>query len=361
MQFDSRSFHNRHEALTEMLYDTPGMLPARYVFVLTTRCNLRCPFCFQAKKDGAGQAMTGDDWLALAAQLPEYARVTFTGGEPLIFPDFKRVFDFVASRHDCNLITNGLLLTEELVDFLLSFQRFRVLSVSVDSVGNTLRGVSPGKWAHAERMMRYFVERRRKVHPQCLLDVKTTVVDDNSTDLLAIHRYCVETLGCDHHGFQFLKGSPLQHADEACGFEEIDIPREAPRYVNFAAIKEQLAAVQRYNLEKGGKTFLHPKAASLNDDGPLYIDWLNESLHRRQCFAPCKYPWASVHVNADGHLFPCLAVSMGNVRRQPLAEIVAGERFRRFRELIRARGTVAACNRCGWLTRRRETAGEGEG
>lgn len=359
MKFDSSSFHNRHEALSEMLYENPGMLPSRYVFVLTTRCNLNCSFCFQEKKPG-GQAMSGDDWLALAAQLPEYSRVAFTGGEPLLFPDFKRVFSFVADRFDCNLITNGLLLTEETIDFLLSFPRFRVLSVSVDSVGNVMRVPNPAKWEHAERMMRYFVERRRKVHPECLLDVKTTVLDDNAGDLLAIHRYCMESLGCDHHGFQFLKGSALQHADTMSDFSELEVPREAPCYTNFSTIKDQLTEVRRYNLANNCKAFLHPKAASLNDEGPLDIDWLNEPLHRRDCFAPCKYPWSSVHVNADGNLFPCLAVSMGNVRDQKLDEIVKGERFRQFREIIRAKGTAAACNRCGWLKRLPESAPQGD-
>ncbi|MBI2144015.1 radical SAM protein [Candidatus Woesearchaeota archaeon] len=342
-------FHNRHEAFTDKAYVAGNLLPDRYVFIITNMCNLRCRFCFQ-KKDPRKDAMTAEQWISLAGQLPEYARVTLTGGEPLAFRGFKEVFSYVAGRFDCNIISNGTMWTRELVDFVLSYPKFRVLSISIDNVGNTLRDVRPEQWARAVEMIRYFAKRKAELNPGCVLEAKTVVLDDNAGDLLAIHRYCMEELGCDHHSFQFLKGSPIQHADVMFRFEDILKESHAVTYKKFDVIRQQLELVRKYNLETGRAAFLHPIIGSLVSENPLPdAGYLNEARHIKGNYLPCKFPWSSVHINVDGSLFPCVAVSMGNVRETPLRDIIFGEKFMKFKQLIMEEGTVEGCNRCGWL------------
>lgn len=349
MKNDAEQFHNKHELFTNVAYNSPDMLPARYVFVLTTLCNLNCSFCFQNRKP-LRKSMSKDDWLRLAEQLPEYARVTMTGGEPFLFSGFREVFDFIVERFECNIITNGLLLTEDLINHLLSYPKFRVLSVSVDNVGNTLRGVRPSKWKEVEGMMRYFIRLRKEIHPGCNLDIKTTVLDENASDLLEIHKYCMEELGCDTHGFQFLKGSPMQHAENMYAFEDIFRKTAAPVYKKFAKIIDQLDKIRIYNMKTDKLAFMHPNVASLTTDIPIPdIDFLNRAYHIKEDFEPCKYPWSSVHVNADGNLFPCISIAMGNVLQTELQDIISGDMFNKFRNVIKNEGTVDACNRCGWI------------
>ncbi len=342
-------FHLKHEFFTELIYRLPNLLPDRYTFVLTNLCNLKCHFCFQ-KKDLREERMHLEDWLHLAQQLPFYARVTLTGGEPFMFPKFEEIFSFVAGRFDCNMISNGLLLTEERIEFLLSFPKFRVLSISIDNVGNTLREVTPKQWTRTENMMRHFYQRKLELKSNCVLEAKTVVLDDNAEELLTIHRYCMEELQCDHHSFQFLKGSPTQHADYMFSFNDILKKSHAPVYKKFSTIKEQLEKVRQYNLHNGKTAFLHPKIANLNCLSAFSdIDFLNEKDFIKENFHPCKFPWSSVHVNVDGNLFPCMAVAMGNVKETSLVEIIHGKQFNRFKDLIRREGTVEGCNRCGWL------------
>lgn len=342
-------FHLKHEVLTEIIYRQPNLLPDRYTFVLTNLCNLACYFCFQ-KKDLREDRMRLTDWLHLARQLPRYARVTFTGGEPLMFPGFDEIFSYVAKRFDCNMISNGLLLTEQKIDFLLSFPKFRVLSISIDDIGNKNRQVNSQQWARTENMMRCFVKHRDQRRSHCVLEAKTVVLDSNAEDLLAIHKYCVEDLGCDHHSFQFLKGSPTQHADFMFPFDDILKKSQAPVYRQFDVIREQLERVRAYNLKTGKTAFLHPLIGSLTSLHPLPdIQYLNEREFIKENYKPCKFPWSSVHINVDGNLFPCMAVAMGNVKETPLIEIIHGKDFRRFKELIHREGTVEGCNRCGWL------------
>lgn len=359
MKSDSVALHDQHEKMTEHLYRNPEMLPARFVFVLTTRCNLRCDFCFQ-KKRPLSQAMTVEEWVRVVDQLPEYARVTMTGGEPLLFPGLRNILRRAARKHPCNLITNGLLLTEDWIDTFLSLDHFRVLSISVDDVGNTIRKAPPGQWRRMESVLAYFHQARGKRGGGCLLDIKTTVLDANAHRLYDIHRYCVERLGCDTHAFQFLKGCVHQHADEMVGLETVLPAFEAPVYDRFDVIRGQLEAVRRYAVRHGVRAYLHPKAGSLMAASPLTeLEWLNQKTMDPGRFVPCRYPWASLHINDDGQVFPCLSVAVGNVRTESLETIVKGRALKEFRETLRNRGLVGGCNRCGWIRPRpRETGGE---
>jgi MoaA/NifB/PqqE/SkfB family radical SAM enzyme len=342
-------FHQIQERLSETIYQTPGMLPSRYVYILTNQCNLRCDFCFQDKKPGKNP-MTQEDWIHLTKQLPEYARVTLTGGEPLSFSGFENVFKYVAEIFNCNVITNGILLTSKNIDYMLSFPKFRVLSVSIDDIGDKLRGVSPKKWNHLEEMLKYFVKKKGENDIGQILDIKTTVVDENAEHLFETYKYLVEEIGVDTHAFQFLKGSPIQHSDQMFSFEDIKAKSSAPIYQKFEEIKKQLDMVREYNTKHNRVSFVHPKAILLESERPISdINYLNEKSHQGKKFSPCKFPWSSIHINWDGNIFPCLAVPIGNVKEKSLAEIIDGDESKKFREIIKDNGTVEACNRCGWL------------
>ena len=45
-------------------------------------------------------------------------------------------------KFEVNIITNGILLTEELIDFMLQFENFKVLSVSIDNRNNSIRKIA---------------------------------------------------------------------------------------------------------------------------------------------------------------------------------------------------------------------------
>ncbi len=348
--FDT-DYHTERQTFAEILYTNEESLPHRYVFVLTNKCNLRCTFCFQEKK-ALPNAMTAGDWRKLIDQLPPYAWVTLTGGEPLFFPEFREIFSYIASKFKCNIISNGLLLTTELIDFLLEHKNFKTLSISVDNIGNTVRDVKEDQWKHAEEMMRYFKSVRDNTPSKAILDAKTVVLDSNSSDLLEIHRYCTEKLGCDTHSFQLLKGSPLQHADIMFPVEDIYKKSFAPTYGKWATILEQFNKIKMHMKTAGSRCYVHPKIINLEDDSQVAdsrLNYINVVRHDRKKFEPCKAMWESVHINADGEIFPCMAISIGNIKQSSLAEIISGDKNKLLRNEIKSLGTVEGCNRCGYL------------
>ena len=347
-------FHNKQERLTREIFASENMLPSRYVYVLTNACNLKCDFCFQDKRPKE-KNMKAAHWNNLTDQLPHYARVTFTGGEPLLFKQFKEVFSHVAQKHDCNIITNGMLLSEDIIDFLLQYNHFKVLAISIDNIGNTVRGLQQGEWQHAEHMMRYFIKRRNELGHPAIMEAKTVVLDSNADRLLDIHRYCIEDLHCDHHSYQLLKGSHLQHSDLMFPMEDMFKQSTAPVYRNIDIIEQQLGEIKAYNRQHHKKAFLHPIVGDLNNNEPLPdLDFINRADLVTENFKPCMFPWSSVHINYDGHLFPCMSISMGNLKEQTLNEIINGKKYRQFKHHLKQRGLVQGCNRCGWIRPREQ-------
>ena len=163
-----------------------------------------------------------------------------------------------------------------------------------------------------------FSKKKRELgHDTCVLDAKTVVLDDNASELLEIHKYCIEDLKCDTHSFQFLKGSPIQHSDIMFPENKIFEKSSAYIYKNWRAITEELEKVRNYNIENKKTGYLHPAVASIIDDSsPINIDILNNQSHDKKLYKPCAAPWGSVHINVDGTLFPCLAIDMGNVKNR---------------------------------------------
>ena len=135
-------------------------------------------------------------------------------------------------------------------------------------------------------------------------------------------------------------------------FQKIDSEYEAYQYKNFNKLVDQLNLIKEYDYKYGYKSYIHPNLINLNDEKKLKKEdliYLNNKKHNSKHFSACYAPWSSVHINVDGNLFPCMAVSMGNVKKTNLSEIIFSNEFKKFRNIIKQKGTINGCNRCGWL------------
>ena len=134
---DRQKYHEDLVKYADLAFEK-NFFPKRYCFILTNLCNLACTFCFQERKRKK-DAMTKDEWIKVIDSLPEGSRITLTGGEPIVFKGFEEIFKKACEKFEVNIITNCLLLTEKLIDFMLTFRNFRVLSISIDNRKNTIR------------------------------------------------------------------------------------------------------------------------------------------------------------------------------------------------------------------------------
>ena len=89
---------------------------------------------------------------------------------------------------------------------------------------------------------------------------------------------------------------------------------------------------------------MKPKVAELiGDNTPLdekKMDILNSKDHVKDNFLPCAQPWASVHINNDGNVFPCLAVPIGNVRDKSIKEIIFDAEFKSLKAFLKNSGLL---------------------
>ena len=113
----------------------------------TMGCNFDCPYCFEDHGRGKMSQEVQDDVVALAERMLEASgakqlSVSWFGGEPLLAPNViealsKRLLALAEERgiaYSASIITNGYLLTQEIVDML---DRYHVESaqVTIDGIG----------------------------------------------------------------------------------------------------------------------------------------------------------------------------------------------------------------------------------
>ena len=346
-------FENKTKARLLSIDSKGDSMPYRYCFVLTNACNLRCSFCFQEKKPIKG-SLKLDNWIDVASQLPYGSHITLTGGEPLMFRGFKKLVENLRDDITFNVITNGLLLEKDLVDFLLDQNGLKVLSCSIDDVGNKSRDFTADMWEKLISNLNYFKVKKNQINKNIVLDIKTVVHGGNIDGIIPMAKFCSHELGSDTHMFMFLKGSPMQHSDimfeygyaleNNKGFENYEIPK----VINEV---KRLKDLIKSGATKNTKFFLHPKFVDLytNQDIDIIEKFLDKPHHNPKDFMPCRSPWVSIHINNDGHVFPCLSFSIGNIYENTLKEIVNSQKMNQFKEDLEKCGTLPGCKQCGYL------------
>ena len=248
-------YHEIREKHRQTSFENDGY-PKRYVFILTNKCNLSCSFCFQDRK-GLPNQMTTSDWIAVSDKLPDASHITLTGGEPLAFVGFREVLRHISKRHTVNIICNGVLLTKDLIDLFIEVGSVKILSISVDTVGNYNRDVKPAQYQKMINVLEYLKQKQRDKQTDILLDTKTVVTDMDSHSLFEIYKHCVETLGSETHSFQFFKGDPIQHSDKMYHFDSIHEIPDPYEYQTIDVISEEFKKIREYCLKNNTRCFSH--------------------------------------------------------------------------------------------------------
>ncbi len=133
--------------------------------------------------------MYTEDWLKVIKQIPKNSRITLTGGEPLVFKGFNEIFSKANEFCETNIVTNGLLLDNQKVNQLIGQKNFKILGVSIDTIGNVNRDFKKMQWETLVNRLNEFIVLRDKKNHEAALDIKTVILDENIEDLFAIHKF----------------------------------------------------------------------------------------------------------------------------------------------------------------------------
>jgi SynChlorMet cassette radical SAM/SPASM protein ScmF len=155
-------------------------LKTYYVYV-SGACNLACRHCWITPsfvRSGAGKDEKNLPFEVFEQAVREaeplgLEHVKFTGGEPMLNPELRRMLDYAAVRQlAVTMETNGTLVTAEWARYLREKTTLGFLSVSMDGAGpathDYVRNV-PGSFAQAQTGIRHLVE--AGFHPQVIMSI----------------------------------------------------------------------------------------------------------------------------------------------------------------------------------------------
>ena len=101
-----------------------GQIPINGSLELTPLCNMNCDMCYvrldRGQMEKQGRLRTAEEWLTVAREMKDVGVLflLLTGGEPLTYPDFRKLY--LALRKMGMILTvntNGSLLNEEWAEF----------------------------------------------------------------------------------------------------------------------------------------------------------------------------------------------------------------------------------------------------
>ncbi|WP_294577614.1 radical SAM protein [uncultured Thomasclavelia sp.] len=99
-------------------------VPLNASLELLPLCNMNCDMCYvhltKKEMEAQGRLLTGDEWLEIGRKMQQAGTlfVILTGGEPLLYPEFKKVYLGLKKLGMIITInTNGTLIDEQWADF----------------------------------------------------------------------------------------------------------------------------------------------------------------------------------------------------------------------------------------------------
>jgi radical SAM protein with 4Fe4S-binding SPASM domain len=285
---------------------------------LTPRCNQGCVYCYNAWREDNGLQIGEPDFesikrlLCLAMDQVRLHSLTLTGGEPFLRKDIHEIIDLVNQKgiHVC-IISNGALVTRETAK-KLSRQKVNYVQVTLTGADARTHDALCGKGSF------------EKVN-KGIENLQGFGVTVGGSYLCTSHNF--------HQAGEIFERFVSYHIKQIA-FNRFN-PSGDPRRIVMSLLptrSQVLGALTAAN-RKSGQYRL--KVYNTMPIPPCVFDYREfPNIQFSQCSA--GIPDAQLAVGADGNVRLCTLQkqSLGSLRDTPLADIIAGEALKRFREQI---------------------------
>ena len=332
-------------------------------FQLTSRCNLRCPFCGQWGTDGfmkneAPMELPFDVWKNAADSIAQYCRrhnlelpdICLWGGEPLLHPDFEEISAYLyACGFNLGVVTNGYLLPERVKSINPYFKTVYLSIDGPEQEHDRIRGCK-GLWS---RIAEGLVELDENIHT-----VVMCAITGSNVDILEKVPFAAGGLRVDSLLLQNLIFLDAENAADIKSwlqreFNQVSCHIDSWVDADPKAWVDRLPAIlQRIetHIEKGTypvKTEIRPKELTSKN----ILDWYRNPEKLENSFDDhCLSPVSHLSITAKGNVTPCVdfdAFSAGNILENDVMEIWNNEITRKYGKEINARHN-RFCLRCPW-------------
>lgn len=327
-----------------------ALMPIRYFFEITHRCNLNCPYCYVGKNNCIDE-LSFDEWSKIISQIPFYSFVTLVGGEPLVRKDFKDILYLCAKKTlgKMNVVTNGILMNDEVIDAFIK-SKMMLLSVSLDGWGENhdKNRAKEGIFNKIKDNLENLNSRKKRP----MVDIKTITLKDNLEDLLKLYEYCDKS-GFEFFSVSFLRNNNLKqnsHLRDEFGEEFYKTNYPIEQYFNLDEFEKIFREINKIRKHSKTKIRFSPKFEDDNWDFELkkIRDFFTNKKDKlpRDIYEPCKFPFSNIIINPRGDVYPCLSLKIGNVKDKKIIDVYNEAKFKCFRNNLKYSKSFTSCQMC---------------
>lgn len=315
-------YHNKLLNTAEYLAQKTVLssFPTRIYLELTNACNLECPMCGQSFFGGKRAFFDRNALDKIVPLYPYLEDLCLAGfGETLIYPHLEEVFNKIPSYVPTRIITNGLPLTEKLIELFAG--KLNSIWVSFEATDartyQEIRGVDAYKALLEKLKMLQDIKRCKKTAlPHlylCFVSMRQNISQ------LPDYIEQAASLGAAGVKTNFLTVFRESMKKESLYYE----PERAQEF--FEKAKD---TARRHNIE-----FTYPDDEEKSEDS----------------FFKCKEPWNFSYFSATGDIIPCCVYTlpMGNIYRNSFSDIWNNTHYQQFREKVNSgEKRPERCRRC---------------
>ncbi|MBW1743503.1 MAG: SynChlorMet cassette radical SAM/SPASM protein ScmE [Deltaproteobacteria bacterium] len=282
---------------------------------ITNRCNLRCKYCYHFSGPGdVAEDLPAAEWLRFFEELNRCAvmNITLAGGEPFFRKDLKQLIEgIVKNKMRFNVLSNGTLITDDMVEFLASTGRCDGVQVSIDGSKPETHDACRGKGNFRKAMDGIECLQRHGMPVQ----IRVTVHRHNVRDLEGIAEFLLDEVGLA--GFSTNAASYMGLCKQ--NVEEVGLSTEDRTLAMDTLLKLNKRYNNRISANAGplAEATMWPEMERARRNG-------NEHIPDRGRLTACGCVMDKIAVRADGVIVPCTMLShieLGRINKDDLSDV----------------------------------------
>jgi len=330
--------------------------PLHAYFEVTYRCNLRCDMChfLEIIEDTENNRtykneLTADQIKQAITKLPRFTVITFTGGEALMKSDFMEILEFAASRNKVHIITNGTLLSDSMVEKLMSLRMKSLFGSGLFYVGVSLEGneklhdkitTVEGSCRNTRKGLERLVKKREAMRATYPLIHLTCVMNRaNVMDLVPLYEYANE-IGVNVSNFVLNNTATYWHGKDYNLEASLHRPPEKVEEIDPDVLRVELDRLIERSERFKTQIRFSPNYITPEEIVRYYSNQSSYKNYR------CYVAWAKVAVSAYGDVFSCPLYRKGSLPDNGGAFPWNVENYKTFRAMVKKEGIFPGCLGC---------------
>ena len=308
-------------------------IPLNGTFELSPVCNFSCKMCYVRRTpeqiaESGKRLRTWEEWLELAKECKKEGMLylLLTGGEPFIYPGFKKLY---TELHKMGFLisinTNGTMIDEDTVEWLKEMAPHRINITLYGNSGETYREICGNYQGYKRAKKAILLLKEAGIQ----VVVNVSMIPQNANDLEEIIQF-----GKNHD--IFTRVSTYMFPPVRRDSEEDD-SRFTPQEAADAFLKKQRCLLERDELAKYYRSELEKICNKQNDDGE---ETWGDNLEYMRCRAGRSTFW----VSWEGKMTACGMIPFP-VEANPF-ERSFHDCWMEITNKVRSTKVLRECNRC---------------